>query len=248
MKVFNILALLFFLQFATSACSQEDIEAGEMEESIGLPDEGHREGEVEVGDPIEAPNACLQNMYFDQMQGHWFQRACNSASQAQMDQVNAGNMKKEMFLSQCYQETNNSCWCDQLVRPNPDSIDTFHCTYGQDQVHQLIHPNEDTWAYAFEAVKIIEEFAQQNIETRIVYNWWRPEPYNGNVGGASGRHPFGTSVDVRFETKDMQEEAFFKLCKMRAQGRIRAIGYYASTALHLGIGDSRANTWGKACP
>ena len=40
----------------------------------------------------------------------------------------------------------------------------------------------DTWKYAYEAVKIVEEFQDAGIETRIIYNWWRPEPYNGNVG------------------------------------------------------------------
>ncbi len=242
MRLSALAVMLFALQFSVIGCSQEDVEAGEIEESIGQPvrDEINNEGS---GSP-----ACLQSLYFDQLQNHWFQRACASASASQLAQVNAGNQKKEEFLSQCYQATNSSCWCDQLVRPNPDSIDTFHCTYGPDQVHQLIHPDESTWDHAFEAVKIVEEFEDQGIETEIIYNWWRPEPYNANVGGASGRHPYGTSVDVRLKTKDMQDEAFLKLCEMRKQGRVRAIGYYASTALHFGIGDRRANTWGRLCP
>ncbi len=112
----------------------------------------------------------------------------------------------------------------------------------------MIHPDESTWEFAFEAVKIVEELEDMNILTKIIYNWWRPEPYNKNVGGAASRHPFGTSVDVRFETKDMQDEAFNVLCKMRAEGQIRAVGFYASTALHFGVGDNIANSWGKACP
>lgn len=242
MKLLKLVSIFVFFQFTLSACSQEDIETGEIEESIGLPvnDEGRSE-------PIPNPT-CLRNLYFDQLQNHWVQRSCVPANQSQINQVNAGNAKKEQFLSQCYKATNSSCWCDQLVRPNPDSMDTFQCTYGANQVHQLIHPDESTWDYAFEAVNIVEEFEDDGIETEIIYNWWRPEPYNKNVGGAAGRHPFGTSVDVRFKSKEMQEEAFLKLCQMRKQGRIRAVGYYSSTALHFGVGDSTANTWGKVCP
>ncbi|NQZ19413.1 MAG: hypothetical protein HRT44_09185 [Bdellovibrionales bacterium] len=155
-----------------------------------------------------------------------------------MKQVNDGNAKKDQFLAACYTETNNSCWCDQLIRPNPQSIDTFRCTYGDEQVHQFIHPDEDTWMYAFEAVKIVEDLEEMQINTQIIYNWWRPEPYNKNVGGSATRHPFGTAVDVRFETKDMQNKAFDEMCKMRKQGRIRAIGYYASSAIHIGVGDN----------
>jgi hypothetical protein len=82
----------------------------------------------------------------------------------------------------------------------------------------------------------------------LIYNWWRPEPYNKNVGGAPGRHPFGTSVDVRMETMSDMETAFVQLCKWRKAGELRAVGYYGSTALHFGIGDHTGNTWGKDCP
>ena len=192
--------------------------------------------------------ACLQSLYYDQLQPIFPSASCQKANTTQIKQVNQGNMKRDKFLVNCYKATGRSCWCDQLVRPNPSSINTFHCTYGKDQVHQLIHPDESTWKYAYEAVKIVEELQASKIETQIIYNWWRPEPYNKNVGGAAGRHPFGTSIDVRFKTKNMQNSAFARLCKMRSKGRIRAIGYYASTAIHFGVGDSKANTWGKACP
>lgn len=173
--------------------------------------------------------------------------SCSKATTAQIAVVNQGNAKKEQFLDACYKNTNNSPWCDQLVRPNPSSKSIFQCTYGSSQVHQLIHPDESTWSNPIEAVNIVEELTDQNICVSIIYNWWRPEPYNKNVGGAAGRHPKGTSIDVRFCSKADQSAAFKELCKMRKQGRIRAIGYYSSTALHFGIGDSTANTWGKSC-
>ncbi len=241
--------------FSITACSDSEIEGIETQTSLGEtppeppitptppPGEGGEEGE----NTEEIPT-CLKSLYYDQLQPIFSQRSCKKANQSQIQQVEAGNLKRDQFLSQCYSATNGSCWCDQLLRPNPASIDTFHCTYGGDQVHQLIHPDEDTWQNAIEAVKIVEEFEQNNVLTEIIYNWWRPEPYNKNVGGSPSRHPFGTSVDVRFKTKDMQNQAFSELCKLRAQGRIRAIGYYTTTAIHFGIGDSNANTWGKACP
>lgn len=41
---------------------------------------------------------------------------------------------------------------------------------------------------------------------------------------------------------------FNELCKMRRQGRLRAIGHYGSASLHIGVGDRVANTWRKSCP
>lgn len=174
--------------------------------------------------------------------------ACSKASKTQKSSITQGNQKKTKFLTQCAKATGNSAWCQQLIRPNPSSKNVFQCTYGESQMHQLIHPNETTWKHAFGAVKLIQELEKKGIKTCLIYNWWRPEPYNRNVGGAAGRHPFGTSVDVRFCSNEEAIKGFNELCKYRRQGRIRAIGYYGSSALHFGMGDSKANTWGKACP
>ncbi|MEM7646858.1 MAG: hypothetical protein AAF203_08120 [Pseudomonadota bacterium] len=239
----KFLLTLILLSSLIISCQGEDIESGEIQNSIEEPEDFDRAPEETPGE-----RACQESLYFDQMQAHLFQRNCKKANSSQLSQVNKGNQKKDKFLAGCYQATNGSCWCDQLIRPNPSSIDSFYCTYGNNQVHQLIHPDESTWRYAYEAVKIVEEFQAKSIFTRIIYNWWRPEPYNKNVGGSASRHPFGTAVDVRFESKTIQNRAFNELCKMRKAGRLRAIGYYASTAIHFGIGDSSANTWGKSCP
>lgn len=174
--------------------------------------------------------------------------ACKAATSSQKSQVNLGNTKKDQFLRDCATSTNSSPWCAQLVRPNPDSRSTFSCTYGSSQPHQLIHPDENTWGYAFRAVRLIEDLEREGVRVCRIYNWWRPEPYNANVGGAAGRHPFGTSVDVQFCTKADQEKAFRLLCAYRRQGKLRAVGYYSSTSLHFGVGDATANTWGKSCP
>lgn len=174
--------------------------------------------------------------------------ACKAATKAQLAVVNQGNAKKDAFLADCKKRTNGSAWCGQLVRPNPDSIEIFRCTYGATQVHQLINPNATTWANAFNAVKLVTELEKAGVEVCQIYNWWRPEPYNANVAGAAGRHPFGTSVDVRFCSKMDQEKGFAKLCAWRKAGRLKAVGYYSTTALHFGVGDKMANTWGKDCP
>lgn len=174
--------------------------------------------------------------------------ACKKANKDQLDFVNLGNTKKDEFLQECARATGGSNWCSQLVRPNPNSISTFRCTYGQTQVHQLIHPNRARWENAIQAVRLIQELEQKGYRICQIYNWWRPEPYNANVGGAAGRHPMGTSIDVRFCTNADADRGFYELCKYRREGKIRAIGHYGTNALHFGIGDSNGNTWGKTCP
>lgn len=172
---------------------------------------------------------------------------CLKASTAQKSQVNLGISKKDKFLQKCAAETNNSFWCEQLVHPNLRSASTFRCTYGSGQVHNLVHPDEKTWKYPIEAVKILHDLTGKGIKVSQIYNWWRPEPYNKNVGGAAGRHPYGTSVDVRFASDNEANRAFRELCKMRSKKRIRALGHYGSASLHIGVGDKTANTWGKSC-
>ncbi|WP_413580884.1 hypothetical protein [Bdellovibrio sp. HCB288] len=172
---------------------------------------------------------------------------CVKASNSQENQVRLGLNKKEKFLAKCASETSNSSWCAQLIRPNPSSYNTFKCTYGSSQTHVLIHPDEATWKYPITAVKVIKDLQAKGLKVSQIYNWWRPEPYNKNVGGAAGRHPYGTSVDVRFASTSTATKAFSELCKMRKAGRIRAIGHYGSASLHIGVGDKLANTWGKYC-
>lgn len=162
--------------------------------------------------------------------------------------VDEGNALKSEFLAGCYAVTANSAWCDQLIHPNLKSIEIFRKTYGETQLHQLISPDRATWLHAYSAALIIKDLEELGINVEEIYNWWRPEPYNKNVDGASDRHPLGTAVDVRFATKEDQARAFEELCKMRAAGRLRAIGFYQTTAIHLGIADHEANTWGKNCP
>lgn len=173
--------------------------------------------------------------------------ACAKASATQISFINKGNAKKDAFLQECARLTGGSAWCMQLIRPNPSSISTFRCTYGNDQVHQLIHPDEATWKNAFEAVRLVQELEQKGLRVCQIYNWWRPEPYNANVGGAAGRHPFATSVDVRFCSNADANRGFDELCKFRKKGRLRAIGHYGTSALHFGVGDKTGNTWGRTC-
>jgi hypothetical protein len=173
---------------------------------------------------------------------------CIRATADQRAQVNSGNQKIDRFLARCAAATKSSAWCQQLIRPNPASAAMFSCTYGKRQPHTLVHPNESTWTNAIKAVQIVESLTKQGIEVCQIYNWWRPEPYNKNVDGKPGRHPAGTSVDVRFCSNQDADRAFYKLCGWRAQGKINAIGHYGNSGLHLGIGDLRANTWGETCP
>lgn len=172
---------------------------------------------------------------------------CVKATTNQKVQVNLGLSKKEEFLQKCAKETNNSFWCDQVVHPNVNSASTFSCTYGSSQTHALVHPDEKTWKYPIQGIKILQALTAKGFKVNRIYNWWRPEPYNKNVGGAAGRHPYGTAIDVRFASNSEAIKAFRELCVMRKQKRLRALGYYGSSSLHLGIGDRLANTWGKSC-
>ncbi|HVK60679.1 MAG TPA: hypothetical protein VM432_03970 [Bdellovibrionales bacterium] len=176
------------------------------------------------------------------------QTSCKRATAQEIARVNEGNKKLKAFVKACVKKTGSEEWCNQLTRPNPESYDIFKCTYGANQPHMLIHPDETTWGFAFEAVKLVQELEARNVGVCLVYNWWRPEPYNQNVGGAAARHPFGTSIDVAFCTKAEQQKAHAVLCELRSHGRLRALGEYPGTGLHLGVGDTRDNTWGKPCP
>lgn len=172
---------------------------------------------------------------------------CRRASSSQLREVNRGNSKRAEFQRYCTQMTGSSKWCRQVERPNPSSKNTFNCTYGSSQAHRLIHPDEGTWRYAIKSIQLIQALSKKGICVAQIYNWWRPEPYNNNVGGAAGRHPYGTSVDVRFCSNSHARRAFDELCKYRRKGQVRALGYYGSTGVHIGVGDRTANTWGRSC-
>lgn len=175
-------------------------------------------------------------------------RGCKAATTAQLATVNSGNAKRTQFQDECVKTTGSSTFCLQVERPNPSSKSVFACTYGTSQVHRLIHPTTSTWKNATKAIVLLKRLSASGICVSQIYNWWRPEPYNANVGGAAGRHPFGTSVDVRFCTNSDAIKAFDKLCTYRKAGELRALGYYGSTGVHIGVGDNTANTWGRSCP
>ena len=176
-------------------------------------------------------------------------QGCTKADRAQLALVDRGNALKDRYLEACANSGAEASWCEQSLRPNPESRGVFECTYGPTQPHQLIHPDPATWPNAFKALALVSELSRQGIGVCLINNWWRPQPYNANVGGAAGRHPFGTAVDVKFCTLADKDKAFVELCRLRRQGRLRALGYYpGSTVLHLGVGDRAGNTWGKSCP
>ena len=107
-----------------------------------------------------------------------FEKAsCVRATSAQIATVDMGSTKKTSFLNECGRATAGSPWCQQLVRPNPNSISTFYCTYGSQQKHLLIHPDEKTWKYAYQAVNLMERLEANGVDITEIYNWWRPEPY-----------------------------------------------------------------------
>jgi hypothetical protein len=225
-----VFAVIFgLLAFSQTGCQREELNR------LDVQNAQHSEN-IEDDSELEPVLAEIQSA------------SCLRATQTQTAAVDSGNLKLKQFMDRCVAETSSSSLCQQVARPNPDSHSTFDCTYSAAQPHYFVHPDEKTWAYAITAVKLVKELQAMGVKVSTIYNWWRPEPYNNNVGGAAGRHPFGTSIDVRFTSKADQEKAHKQLCKWRSQGRLRALGYYSSTALHFGIGDRVANTWGKSCP
>jgi hypothetical protein len=184
---------------------------------------------------------------FELLQFEQVERGCQKASSSQVSKVNQGNAQHTAFKDKCLKATANAQLCSEVERPNPESKSVFTCTYGAAQPNLLIHPSASTWKNAYKAIQLIDKLKAKGLCVKQIYNWWRPEPYNQNVGGASGRHPFGTSVDVRFCTNKDATRAFDELCKYRSRGEVRALGYYGSTGVHIGVGDSSANTWGREC-
>lgn len=205
--------------------------------------QGHEPHADEATDQIEAHELEMQLSAFDLVA----EQSCQKATTAQKNKINQGNDLRKTFQSECIKKTGNPELCAEVERPNPDSKSIFSCTYGANQPHLLINPSQSTWKNAFKAIEIVEKLKAKGFCFAEIYNWWRPEPYNKNVGGAAGRHPFGTSVDVRFCTNKDAIRAFDELCKFKARGEIKAIGYYGSTGVHIGVGDKLANTWGRSC-
>ncbi len=178
-------------------------------------------------------------------------KTCTKATPIQLQEVQSGNAKKTLFLSQCAEYGIASELCQQLTRPNPNSKPTFTCTYGESLPHQLIDPDESTWVFAFQGAKIVMELAKHGVTVDHIYNWWRPEPYNKNVGGKPGRHPLGTSIDVRMKDNSNATKALSLLCQWRNKNSdfkaLNALGYYGNTGIHFGVADTLENTWGNPC-
>lgn len=178
-------------------------------------------------------------------------RFCTRATADELAPVNAGNLKREKFLTLCRQETkgfNSARLCEALITPSRKGVKAFQCAYGPEQPFMLLHPDESTWGYGISAVRLVQQLEAAGVCVLEIYNWWRPEPYNKMSWGAARRHPLGAAVDVRLCSKEDQDRAHALMCSARAAGKLRALGYYPKPALHLGVGDERANTWGKDCP
>lgn len=237
--LFFILAALnaIFALYTVSASAHDSDRELTEEEEIRIHEEMMAQDEEQYQDDFELlPEEFIMDM-----------KGCKKATSAQIATVNSGNAKREQFQQQCVNATGSTTFCQQVERPNPASKSIFTCTYGASQPHRLIHPTTSTWTNATKAINLLKKLSAKGICVSYIYNWWRPEPYNANVGGAAGRHPHGTSVDVRFCSNADAINAFDELCKHRKAGEVRALGYYGSTGIHIGVGDATGNTWGRNC-
>ena len=95
-------------------------------------------------------------------------KICYRATSNQIQEIIKGNQKKDKFLSKCKAAGIDDQWCDQLIRPNPDSEDKFRKTYGNNLPHQLINPNESTWKYAFQGALIVQDLVKNLKQTGVL--------------------------------------------------------------------------------
>jgi|GEM_PF-1246562 len=172
---------------------------------------------------------------------------CQNYQRATSDQIQTvftGVNRKDVFLKACLENTQRPDYCQQVMRPNPNSRSIFQCTYPA-SIPWIFIPSPKTWFYAFQVIRWLDEMESEGIKVSLIYNWWRPEPYNKNVGGDPHRHPFGTAIDVFFPTKIDQLNAFRFLCQLERSSFIGALGFYGSSSLHIGIGDplSKNRIW-----
>lgn len=149
------------------------------------------------------------------------------------------------FVRTCLEKGVLQRYCFDMTHPNLDSIEQFRCTY-PGKPHLLIPKDESEWTFAFEAALILQNMAR---ETKVcideIYNWYRPEPYNKNVGGRPNRHPNATAIDVQFCTKEDAKKAHRALCELYKKKAIWALGSYPSgNKLHIGVRPERHTTWG----
>ena len=178
----------------------------------------------------------------------------HTASADQKQKVLSGIELQNSFLAACKSFGVQDQWCDQLMRPNPnpEEFKTFSWTYGSAiPLHIFIDPDQTTWKNAFRGAIFVQKLEQSGININQIVNWWRPEPYNRNVCGAPGRHPFATSIDVEFKTLSDTRRARKKLCQWFDSAQINSLGYYGNEKVHIGVGDilgpGMGETWGKVC-
>jgi hypothetical protein len=241
----NIKVLFFILTALNAILALYSVSALAHESDLGLSEAE----EIRAHEEMMAQDEELYQDDFELLPEEFVMdmKGCTKASSSQLATVNKGNARRTEFQNACMRATGSSTYCAQVERPNPASKSIFACTYGASQVHRLIHPSSSTWKNATKAIQLLQKLSAKGICISQIYNWWRPEPYNANVGGAAGRHPLGTSVDVRFCTNSDAIKGFDELCKYRKAGEVRALGYYGSTGVHIGVGDNTANTWGRTC-
>lgn len=184
-------------------------------------------------------------------------KTCESGGMVKAGPLETPNQAEQLrlrseFLTDCAAEGIHPSLCENLTHPNNNSKMEFRCTFPSFTQHVLLPNNRSLWTNGFQGAKAFQEaLEEQGLEPNQgacpqIYNYYRPEPYNANVGGAAGRHPNGTAVDVEFCTKEEAQKALNKFAKMRMEKRINSIGIYSSgIRIHIGFGTEKGNTWNQ---
>lgn len=137
-----------------------------------------------------------------------------------------------------------------MTHPNNKSEMEFRCTYPDAKTHVLIPPDPTKWELSFRGALELQKIEAAGVCVKEIYNYDRPEPYNNNVQGAPGRHPYGTAIDIEFCTKADARKAVQAFCKQRTPGdvEIKSVGTYSSgIRIHLGNVKPRRGDWGGGC-
>lgn len=142
------------------------------------------------------------------------------------------------FIEQCTSRGIQEQLCRQATYPNPDSRSAFNRIYGSNQ-NFILMPPENTWETGIQLLGIAQSLSAYG-QVCEIRNWYRPEPYNGAVGGVGGsRHINSSAIDIEFCSVAEKNKALRAALAMRQKfGRPAGVGVYGEGSLVLHIDTS----------
>ncbi len=142
------------------------------------------------------------------------------------------------FIQQCTSRGISEQFCREATDPNPDSRGAFNRVYGAQQ-NFILMPPQGSWETGIQLLGIAQSLSAYGKVCEI-RNWYRPEPYNGAVGGAGGsRHLNASAIDIEFCSVEEKNKALKAALAMRQRfGKPAGVGVYGEGSLVLHIDTS----------